>query len=54
MINNSTNINKMNNHLLPQIIEHKKKKTTTYTRIKIYYSKIRCDVLIIKKHLLKI
>ena len=28
MINNSTNINIMNNHLSPQIIEHKK--TTTY------------------------
>jgi hypothetical protein len=27
MINNSTNINKMNNHLSPQLIEHK---TTTY------------------------
>jgi hypothetical protein len=25
MINNSININKINNHLLPQIIEHKKK-----------------------------
>jgi len=24
MVNNSTNINKMNNHLSPQIIEHKK------------------------------
>ena len=28
MINNSTNINKMDNHLSPQTIEHKKKKTT--------------------------
>ena len=25
MVNNSTNINKMYNHLLPQIIEHKKR-----------------------------
>jgi hypothetical protein len=25
MVNNSTNINKTNNHLSPQIIEHKKK-----------------------------
>jgi hypothetical protein len=24
MVNNSTNINKTNNHLSPQIIEHKK------------------------------
>jgi len=24
MVNNSTNINKMNNHLSPQLIEHKK------------------------------
>jgi hypothetical protein len=36
MVNNSTNINKTNNHLSPQIIEHKKKhkkkqnKTTAY------------------------
>jgi hypothetical protein len=29
MINNSTNINKTNNHLLPQTIEHKKN-TTIY------------------------
>jgi hypothetical protein len=28
MANNSTNINKTNDHLLPQLIEHKK--TTTY------------------------
>ena len=31
MVNNFTNINKMNNHILPQIIEHKNKtKSTTY------------------------
>ena len=28
MANNSTNINKTNNRLLPQIIEHKKKNMT--------------------------
>ena len=28
MINNSTNINKINNHLSPQLIKHKKKPTT--------------------------
>ena len=28
MINNSTNINKINNHLSPETIEHKKKPTT--------------------------
>ena len=26
MVNNSTNINKSNNHLSPQIVEHNKKK----------------------------
>jgi len=30
MVNNSTNINKTNNYLSPQFIEHLKKKTTTY------------------------
>ena len=30
MVNNSTNINKTNNNLSSQIIEHKKKKTMTY------------------------
>jgi hypothetical protein len=30
MVNNSTNINKANNHLLSQIIEKKRKKNTTY------------------------
>jgi hypothetical protein len=29
MVDNSMNINKMNNHLSTQLIEHKKKKTTT-------------------------
>ena len=29
MVNNSTNINKMNNHLSPTLTEHKNK-TTTY------------------------
>ena len=27
MVNNSTNVNKLNNHLSPQIIWHKKKQT---------------------------
>ena len=27
MVNNSTNINKTNNHLLPQVIEHQKNPT---------------------------
>ena len=30
MVNNSTNINKSNNHLSPQIVEHNKKKTMIY------------------------
>jgi len=30
MVNNSTNVNKMNNHLSSHIIKHKKKKAMTY------------------------
>jgi len=30
MFNNSTNINKANNHLSPELVEYKKKKMTTY------------------------
>ena len=30
MVNNVTNINKVNNNLSPQIIKHIKKKTTTF------------------------
>ena len=30
MVNNSININKMNNYLLPQLIEHKKKTMIYY------------------------
>jgi hypothetical protein len=33
MVNNSTNINKINNHLSPQLIKHKKK--TRHTMLKI-------------------
>ena len=34
MVNNSININKMNNYLLPQLIEHKKK--TWYITLEIH------------------
>jgi hypothetical protein len=30
MVNNSTNMNRMNDHLSPKLAEHTKKKTTTY------------------------
>jgi hypothetical protein len=30
MVSNSANINKANNHLSPQTVQHKKKKITTY------------------------
>ena len=35
MVNNSTNINKTNNHLSPQVIKHKKKTQIMYITLEI-------------------
>jgi len=43
MVNNCININKMNNQLSSQLIEHKKKKPTTYDVCPVSFSQYQCS-----------